>query len=279
MHPSTFDIQGHRGARGLHPENTIPGFMAALELGVTTLEMDAVISRDRRVVISHEPWFSRAICRQPDGRRIPILRQRRFRLFEMSYAEISRFDCGSLRHPHFPQQQPRPAPKPLLADVFARSEARAAELGRAPVFYSIETKAKPEWDGIYHPDPETFARLLLEEIEAAGVGERTIVQSFDVRTLRSMKRLAPSLRLSLLAERKQVRDIDGNVTLLGFEPDIYSPHHAPVDAVLVERAHEKGMDVIPWTVNDALRMKELVEMGADGVITDYPDVALRALGR
>ncbi|MEX2399378.1 MAG: glycerophosphodiester phosphodiesterase family protein, partial [Rhodothermales bacterium] len=196
MTPASFDIQGHRGARGLYPENTIPGFLAALDLGIPTLEMDVVISRDERVVVSHDPWMARSICKKPDGSRIPILRERSLRIYEMPYREIAEYDCGTLPSKEFKEQAKIPAAKPLLLDVLESSERHIAETGRAAAFYSIETKSRPEWDGIYHPDPETFTRLLIAVLEDAGVTDRAIVQSFDVRTLRHVKRMNPSMRLS-----------------------------------------------------------------------------------
>lgn len=277
MLPDSFDIQGHRGARGLYPENTIPGFRAALDFGVTTLEMDVVISKDRRVVVSHDPWIAAAICLQPDGRRIPYLRERRLRIYEMTYREIAAYDCGSLRHPRFRKQRNIRAAKPLLADVVNAAERHVHDTSREPVFYSIETKTRPDWDGIYHPDPDTFARLLLDVLEAGGIVERAIVQSFDVRTLQSVKRIDPSVRLSLLVDRKKVQGLEGNLDALGFVPAIYSPHHARVDRALVERARGRGLDVIPWTVNDVERMLYLRDLGVGGLITDYPDVAVREL--
>lgn len=278
MHLPSFDIQGHRGARGLFPENTIPAFVAALDLGVPTLEMDVLVSKDHRVVVSHDPWMARAICLRPDGRRIPFVRERRFRLYEMTYDEIAAFDCGSLRHPRFRLQQNMPAAKPLLADVIDEAEAHARASGRALPFYSIETKSRVEWEGIYHPDPDTFARLLLDVLEERSVTKRSIVQSFDVRTLRAARRMNEDVRLALLADRQTSPHVDANVDALGFDPDIYSPHHESVDERMVDAVHRRGLAVIPWTVNDKDWMLELAELDVDGLITDYPDVAMRELG-
>lgn len=278
MTPDAFDIQGHRGARGLFPENTIPGFIAALDIGVTTLEMDVVISKDRQVVVSHDPWFARAICLRPDGRRIPRFARRRHRLYHMTYEEIAAFDAGTLRHPDFPRQQCVSAAKPLLSQVIDASERHVEATGRDPVYYSIETKSRRKWEDIYHPDPTTFTSLLIDVLRTAGVLERSIVQSFDVRTLHCVKRMTPPLRLSLLVRRKRARRVDRRLSALGFVPSIYSPDHHAVDASLIEHVHGRGMSVIPWTVNDPERMVRLRDMGVDGLITDYPDAAVRELG-
>ena len=271
-----FDIQGHRGARGLAPENTLPSFLRALELGVHTLEMDVVISADEQVVVSHDPWFSRAICLRPDGRRIPFHRARSHRLFDLTYERIACFDVGSLPHPKFPEQRLETASKPLLREVIRQSDAYAEELGRQLPHYSIETKSRPAWEGRYHPAPETFVRLLAGVLREEGVVERSIIQSFDPRTIREARRQAEPVRLSLLLRRRDARRVDANLRRLGFTPHIYSPDHRAVDAVMVRRCHEKRMKVIPWTVNDPSRMVALKDLGCDGLITDYPDRAARA---
>lgn len=278
MTPNAFDIQGHRGARGLFPENTIPGFIAALDIGVRTLEMDVVISKDRQVVVSHDPWFARAICLRPDGRRIPRFARRRHRLYDMTYDEIGAYDAGTLLHPEFPRQQCLSSAKPLLSDVIDVSERHVEATGRAPVFYSIETKSRRKWENIYHPDPSTFTRLLFEVLRAGGVLERSVIQSFDVRTLQCVKRMMPPLRLSLLVRRERARRLDRNLSALGFVPSIYSPDYRAVDAALIEQAHGRGLSIVPWTVNDPEHMVRLRDMGVDGLITDYPDVAVRELG-
>lgn len=268
-----FDLQGHRGARGLAPENTIPSFFKALEIGVRTLEMDVVISKDEEVVVSHEPWFSRTICRLPDGRRIPFYRARDYRIFDMTYEMVVRFDAGSLPHPRFPRQKLESAPKPLLREVIRRSDAYAEKIGRALPDYSIETKSRPGWDGRYHPDPPTFTELLLAVLREEGVVDRSIIQSFDARTLQAARDAGEHARLSLLVTRRRAPHLDVNVNTLGFTPEIYSPDQRAVDARLVDQVHKRGMKMIPWTVNDLGRMRALKEMGCDGLITDFPDRA------
>lgn len=275
MASSDFDIQGHRGARGLAPENTIPAFLKAVELGVPTLEMDVVISKDEEVVVSHEPWFSREICRLPSGGRIPFYHARGHRIFDMTYDEICGYDVGSLLHPGFPHQKLETAHKPLLRDVIRASNALAAELGRGLPAFSIETKSRKAWEGRYHPTPSRFARLLIAVLEEEGVAHRSIIQSFDPRTLKEARAAAEHIRLSLLVTRRRARRIDANLGAVGFTPEIYSPDQRAVDKQLVRLVHERNMKLIPWTVNDVARMRELKAMGCDGLITDYPDRALK----
>lgn len=269
-----FDVQGHRGARGLLPENTLPAFLKALELGVTTLEMDVVITKDAQVVVSHEPWFSSTICSLPSGEPVPAEAQMSYRIYDMTYEEVARFDCGRRGHPLFPRQEARAAVKPLLRDVLQAAETYAREHGLPPVRYNIETKSRPEGDGSFHPDPETFTRLLYDVLVEAGVLDRTILQSFDVRTLQAGRRIDPAWQLSLLVAREGDRGIEANLATLGFVPDVYSPDYRLVDAALVDEAHRRGMRVIPWTVNTLDAMRQLQSLGVDGLITDYPDLAV-----
>lgn len=260
-----FDIQGHRGARGLLPENTIPAFLKAAELGVQTLELDVVVSSDHQVIVSHEPFLNPQICLDPDGN--PITDEHRFNLYRMKSAEIQQCDCGSLVHPKFPKQKKMVVPKPLLSEVFAAIKKTYPNIG-----YNIEIKSTLTGDGVSHPTPETFAQLLLKEIEKAGLLQQVTVQSFDPRSLQAMHRIAPNLCLAYLTDNndipaQQIRD-------LGFVPAIYSPHHKLLDPALVYTCHQMGMKVIPWTVNEVADMDSVFISGADGLITDYPDIAI-----
>jgi len=277
----TFDIQGHRGARGLAPENTLPAFKAALALGVATLELDTVISADHEVVVSHDPWFSSQICSKPDGEPVTPEEEQERLIFQMPYADVARFDCGKRGHPDFPRQKAQEALKPLLRDVIIFAENYAQEHGRSAVRYNVETKSLPDGDGRLHPAPKVFVDLIWNVVEETGVADRFILQSFDVRTLQEARNRALPIQLALLISpefqtpkghlRKGLED-------LGFTPDIYSPDFHLVTTGVVEMAHAEGMQVIPWTVNDAEDMLRFREMGADGLITDYPDVAIRELG-
>lgn len=273
--PPRFDLQGHRGARGLLPENTIPAFLRALDLGVTTLEMDVVIAKDSTVVVSHEPWMSGIICKRPDGKR--VLLQNRHKIFEMTYDEVAQYDCGSRGNPRFPRQEKMKTAKPRLIDVIETAEHYAREQGLRSVEYNIETKARPDWDGTFTPDPETFTRLLYDVLVQTGVKDRTILQSFDVRTLRVGRRLDPSWRLALLIGGGDKAGLAARLDTLGFTPAIYSPDYHLVDADLIHEAHDRDMLVIPWTVNTLEEMQRLKTLGVDGLITDYPDIGAALL--
>ena len=265
-----FDLQGHRGARGLFPENRIEGFLAAVELQVNTVEMDVVISKDNKVVVSHEPWVSSTICWGANDK--PVLEGTDLRIYSMSYDELTNYNCGSQPHPDFPLQAKIPTFKPLLNEVITEVEASAAALEVPALYYNIEIKSTPEGDGVFHPEPKEFCQLVLEVIQDGNILDRTIIQSFDVRALQEMKELKPSIPLALLIEESA--DFEVNLAELGFTPDIYSPSFHLVNEELVKACHEKNIKLIPWTVNEEEDMVRLLDLGVDGIITDYPDVAL-----
>lgn len=275
--PDGFDVQGHRGARGLAPENTIPAFRLALELGVRTLEMDVVLSEDGRVVVSHEPWMAHDKCRTPEGEPIPESEERDHVIFDMTYEQVAAYDCGSIALAEFPEQEPTAAPKPTLPAVIGMAESYVEEEGRAPVFYNVEVKSRPAWEGRYQPAPDVYAEQVLETVREAGVEGRTIIQSFDPRILEAVHTRQPVARTALLVGEGENQSVSTNLELLSFLPDIYSPAVALVDRAMVDAAHRKGLTVIPWTVNDRDRMKELLDLGVDGFITDYPNRAQQVL--
>lgn len=280
--PEGFDLQGHRGARGLAPENTLPAFRQALDLGVTTLEMDVVLSGDEEVVVSHEPWMNPDICLTPNGERIPKGEERQHALYDMSYDRIAAYDCGSLQPSQFPEQHNQSVSKPRLRAVLQEAEAYVQDHSRDPVFYNIEIKSRPAWEGQYHPDPNAFAEHVLAVVEDVHVEARTTIQSFDPRTLEAVSRRNDVVRIALLVSWMGNRGLDSNLESLSFLPDIYSPDQRLVDEGLIAAVHERGMKIIPWTVNERTTMRRFIRQGVDGLITDYPNrgrEVLRSLDR
>lgn len=275
--PDGFDLQGHRGARGLAPENTIPAFRRALELGVTTLEMDVVISRDGTVVVSHEPWMARKKCLTPDGSRIGRGRERTHNLYQMSYDKIKGYDCGTLGLSQFPEQRTQAAAKPRLRDVLQMAETYTAEHSRGPVFYNVEIKSRPEWDGTFHPDPGPFVERVLAVVDEEEVASRTTIQSFDPRTLEVTHQNTAVVRIALLVGWSGDDGLEENLKQLSFLPDVYSPDARLVEKDLVGAVHDRGLQLIPWTVNERAAMERLISLGVDGLITDYPDRAIDLL--
>jgi glycerophosphoryl diester phosphodiesterase len=272
-------VHGHRGCRGLRPENTLPAFLHALALGVDVLELDVVISADQQVVVSHEPWLSPTICLDAAGQRIAPDTEARHNLYAMPYAAIRRCDCGQVRHPDFPNQISQPAPKPLLREVLAAVEAATRPLGRPTVGYSVEVKSSPEGDGIFHPAPAQFLALVLAELQAAQVLARTTLLSFDARILQAARQAQPELTTCLLLEAPQLWL--PSIQALGFTPTVLGPDFKTVTAAAVQElrnAHPK-LQLVPWTVNNPSDMQRLLGWGLDGITTDYPDRLLALLAQ
>lgn len=303
-HALALDVQGHRGARGLAPENTLPAFARALEIGVTTLELDVGVTRDGVVVVSHDPRLNPNIARGPDGQWLaavgPALR-------ELTYDELSRYDVGRLAPGTdyargFPQQVAVDGARvPRLADVFALA-------GNARVRFNIETKLSP-----FLPEqtlaPEPFARAVIAAIRRAGMASRAAIQSFDWRTLQVVQAQAPEIpTVYLTAQRPfldnvcsgekagagpipaadcgpskwtagfQLRD-HGSIPRLvkAAGGHTWSPHFRDLDAASLQEARALGLRVVVWTVNDPDHIARMLDLGVDGVISDYPDRVLAAL--
>jgi len=265
-----FDRQGHRGCRALMPENTIPAMLRALDLAVTTLEMDVVVTKDQQVILSHEPFFNHEITTKPDGTIVSENEERSLNIYQMPYSEVKQFDVGSKPHPRFPDQQKLKVSKPLLKDVIDSVELYCTRHKLSPVFYNIETKTQPDTDTIYHPTPKEFVDLLMNVITLKGIEKQVIIQSFDFRTLQYLHEVHPAIQTSMLIEEGDTKAFDEQIKILGFIPSVYSPHYSLVNKTLVKQCHEKKIKIIPWTVNDLSKMKELKNDGVDGIITDDP---------
>lgn len=267
-----FDTQGHRGCRGLMPENTIPAMLKALEDGVVTLEMDVVITKDKQVILSHEPFFNHEITTKQNGQAVTEAEEKGLNIYKMTYAETQLFDVGIKPHPRFPQQQKLNIIKPLLKDVIQAADAKAIQLKRALPFYNIETKTKESTDNIFHPAPAEFVELLVAVIKQKGIEERTIIQSFDIRTLQYLHAKYPSIKTALLIEPPTLKSVESQIDQLGFVPTIYSPAYQLVNEQMVKKCHEMGMLIIPWTVNELQKIQSLKLLGVDGVISDYTNL-------
>lgn len=265
---SNFDWQGHRGARGLVAENTIPAFLKALSYPIQTLELDVVITKDRLVLVSHDPWMSAKICEQADGAAITPEEEKSFNILEMDYETIQTFNCGK-KHDGFPAQEPIEVAKPLLSDMIDAVEAYCEENGRDLPNYNIEIKSQKAWDNVFTPEPKVFAELVLAVIKEKGISDRVNVQSFDIRSIEAVHQLDANIRQAYLVG--SAGNVADKLSLLSFQPEIYSPHYSLLTKSVLDTLHQKGMKVIPWTVNETADMKKLVDLGVDGIITDYPD--------
>ena len=261
------DWQGHRGARGLYPENTIGGMNEALKFPVTTLELDVVVSQDNKVVVSHEPWMNPVICSHPKKK---DFKEREFNLYKMSYEEILLFDCGSKKHPRFPNQTKVVVGKPLLKTLIEETEARLKELGRK-VKYNVEIKSTHEDEKKgFQPDHKTMSELVVKTLLEKLPPERFSLQSFDWRVLKFLHSKFPAV--SLVALQEEALKPEKVLSELGFHPAVYSPYYENLNPEAVEFFQKKGIAVIPWTVNSVPQMREMIAMGVDGIITDYPNL-------
>ncbi len=281
-----FDAQGHRGARGLAPENTLPAFERALEIGVTTLELDIGITADGVVVVSHDPYLDPLITRDAQGKWLPEGKGPLIRT--LTLAQLQTYDVGRIRPdtPYantFATQQPHDGARiPTLADLFARVDA----LGAATIKFNIETKINPlQPDDTVSVDAMTDA--LLQVVKASGMTARVSIQSFDWRTLQRVRELAPGMRTVHLTvqtpnnDNTQTGQWTGGLNLADHASvphmvkaaggAVWSPNAAAVTEALVRTAHGLGLQVIPWTVNTTADMERLLDWGVDGLISDYPD--------
>ena len=268
----TFDVQGHRGARGLAPENSLPAFKKALSLGVNTLELDVVISKDQEVVVSHEPWMNHQICLTPEGGSISSENQKKLNMYEMDYQQIKKYDCGSKVYSDYPDQVNQTTYKPKLSEVIKLVQSYNQQQNKA-VHLNIEIKSMPEGDHIYHPPPKKFVDLVVNVLDKYQVQKKDYnLQSFDFRILKEIHQGYPVIRIAALVYQS---DMETSLHKLGFKPDIHSPYYPLVNRELIENAHQKNIKVIPWTVNSKKDMLNLLKLGVDGIITDYPDKAMK----
>jgi glycerophosphoryl diester phosphodiesterase len=286
-----FDAQGHRGARGLYPENTLIGFEKTLAIGVHTLELDLGMSRDGVVVVSHDAHLSPALTRDRDGAwleaRGPALRT--LTLTQIKSYDVGRLKPGSRYQNRFPGQQAVDGTSiPTLGEVFALTK----RLGGEHIRFNLETKLRPGGSADY-PDPEAFVGAVLKEVRRHGVEARVTLQSFDWRTLQISQRLAPEIPTVYLSAQQRwldnigagqpgpspwtagfdIDDADGDIPDLVNKAGgaVWSPYHRELSEAALKRAQALGLKVVVWTVNAPERMRALIDMGVDGIITDYPD--------
>jgi len=266
------DIQGHRGCRGLMPENTIIGFKKALDLGVTTLELDLSVNGDGDVIVSHEPFFNHEISTKPDGSPVSKEEELSLNVFKMSQDEIETYDVGLLPHSRFQRQKKVAATKPRLADMVNVIEHYAVLSKYPSPLYNMEIKRRADVDGLYHPTMEIFADKVIKTIADLDIADRTTVQCFDVETLNYLHEKYNHKKLVYLIENND--GFDSNMQKLNFIPFVYSPYYELVDEKMVKKCSQQNILLIPWTVNDATATEKLILMGVDGIISDYPDMVI-----
>ena len=255
----------------MYPENTIVAFIEAIKLGVNTLEMDVVVSKDGLLVVSHYPTINCDFCNYCDDSK----EKKESRIYKMNYDYIKTIDCCSKANEKFPEQKKMFAAKPFLSDVIDTVEKYIQQNHLPPVQYNIETKSTQEGDDVDQPKPAVFAKLLYDLLKQKNVLSKSIIQSFDIRTLQVIHQIDSNATTALL-----IFDLDNfekNLKQLGFSPTIYSPNFILVNDKLIQKCHDLKIKIIPWTVNDEDKMIKLKQLGVDGVITDYPNRAIKVL--
>lgn len=262
--PKIIDIQGHRGCRGLMPENTMEAFKKAIELGVHTLELDVVVSKDNIVVVSHEPYMNSVICLDANGLEIPKTDEENYNLYQMTFDSIKQFDCGTKQHPRFPNQQKIKTCKPALDAVI-----KASKKWNPKIKFNIEIKYQPEYFEVFTPNPKDFVRLVLDVINKNDAFNETNLQSFDLSVLEEIKKQSPKMEVALLVDEDE--DIWNKINVMSYSPEIISPYYKLLDAKIVRNLQAENFKVIPWTVNNEADMQKMIDFKVDGIITDYPD--------
>ncbi|EMO56591.1 glycerophosphodiester phosphodiesterase family protein [Leptospira santarosai str. CBC1416] len=277
----SLDLQGHRGARGLRPENTWPAFEEAIRYGMTTLELDTVLTKDKKIVIHHDLNTNPAICQKKDG--TPIIS---VSLYDLTFSELKGLDCGAKKNPKYPEQISVPGTELITIEEFFALVANAERKipNRPKLKFNIEVKFPEEDQATFSIETvKEHVDLLVQALEKANVTERTTIQSFYIRALSVVKEKNPKIKTSSLFS---LTYFQGMMMKLGFgngireevlkkalevKADVISPYFLYVTKEFVQKAHSHKISVIPWTVNDPEEMRRLVNAGVDGIISDYPD--------
>lgn len=268
----SFSYEGHRGARGLYPENSIGAMKVAIDLPkVTTLEMDCHITKDKKVIVYHDDYLNPKFVTYSNGRE---LRGKDIKglLYSYTWDELENFDLGLKGNVDFPEQQKVSTKINLLADLIDEAEAYAKEIGRAPMYYNIETKSSETKDHVSHPGPQEFSDLVLQVVIEKGIASRTVIQSFDKRTIRYINKTYPQIKTSYLIRGNNKMTVEELINELGFNPFIISPNYKLVNDEFMRQARKANVKVIPWTVNTKAEIQALEALKVDGIISDYPNL-------
>ena len=268
-------VHGHRGAAGKWPQNSLQGFLYAVDLGVDAIEMDVVISRDREVVVSHEPYMASDYMLTSNGKPIARKQERDYNLYHMDYSEIKKFDAGSKWDFRFFWKKRIKTYKPRLGEVIQAVENRIAKKQLKPVTYSVELKSVPGEYGQFQPKPEEFIELVMPILKNHQLEHRLIIQSFDPNLLNIFHLKYPGVKVSYLVMKGDPKE---QLEKLQFIPDFFSPHYIGIrNKTYVDSLHQKNIKVIPWTVNRRSDIKRMLNFGVDAIISDYPERVIKEL--
>lgn len=262
------EIHGHRGARSVLPENTIPALQYAVEVGVDVLEFDLAVTKDDHLVLSHNPHIDAHICVDKNNNHVP---EKSILIRDLTLKEVQTYDCGALQNPRFKNQAVKVGTKiPSLHEVFEMLDAYPSDNAKR-VMFNIETKIYPESPHLT-VNPTKFAKLLYKSLKKHNVIDRTVVQSFDFRTLIAIRLLDRKIKISAL-----LRDVRPSFTAVakGLNPNYVSPKASLLTSENISIAHFYGVKVVPWTINRQEDWDRLIMMGVDGIITDDPQPLVR----
>lgn len=266
------EVQGHRGDRGNFPENSIPAFISAVEKGVDVIELDVVISKDKKVVVSHEPYMHELYMRDPAGDSISGIESKNLNLYQMEYNSIKAYDGGSRGNKNFPAQAKLKTYKPLLSEVVDTVINYVEANGLESIKFNIEIKSSEKDYGVYQPYPEEFIELVIGVVREKQIEDQVNIQSFDPAILNVLRDKYPDVEIAYLVSGE---GIDKNLKKLNFTPEIYSPNFQLVkDETFVDSVKNRKMKLIPWTVNEEKDIDRMIDLKVDGIITDYPERVL-----
>lgn len=272
--PNVIEVQAHRGDRGYFPENTLPAFYSAIDKGADVIELDLVISKDKKVVVSHDTFMHSAYISWPNGKPVTKEEEKKSNLYQMTYDSIRSFDAGFRTNPSFPHQKSGKSYKPLLSEMIDSIEAYIVKNKKQRIRYNIEIKSGSGDYGIKQPQPEEFADLTLAVIKEKKIENYCNVQSFDPNILNALHKKAPKIKIAILTGDKGFAK---NLAKLNFKPQIYAPHFGLVNQSLIDSVRNQNMKIIPWTVNEDKDIKSMINFKVDGIITDYPSKVIEKL--
>lgn len=271
------DVQAHRGGMGLLPENTLEAMLNSVDLGVNTLEMDMAVTSDGKVVLSHDLFFHHRYATRPDGTSVERNQPKEY-LWTMPYDSVAKYDVGQKPNSDWPEKKCIAVSKPLASEVIAAIENYTKEKGLKPMKYNIEIKSDFDYDGgvegVHWPEYKEFVDYCVPVLQAAGLGDRLIVQSFDWRALDYINEKYPEFTLSYLI-RDHDTDFNEFMGRINFVPEWLSPPHGNVTAEFLAEAWKRGMKVVTWTVDEVDEMRRLIDLKIDGIISNYPDRLLK----
>jgi len=266
------EVQGHRGARAVLPENTLAAMDYALAIGVDTLELDLAVTKDNILVLSHDPVLNKTLCRGPKGKKLT----KDIVIYNLTSKELQSYNCAGIKNPRFPKQVADKSQKiPSLREVFdlvKYSKHKAAK----KVKFNVETKIVPNLPEI-SPKPKAFAQLIVELAKEYKWQSRVIIQSFDYRSLKAAKKIAPHIKVAALTG--EIYPVELVKMLQAIPADIWSPNLKWLNKTMVKKVQNAGMKVIPWTANTKEEWHALIDKGVDGIITDDPKELMLFLKR